>query len=53
MNAWNLLKNEGDPDSIETQEEKRPTLFEKKMKLPPTLVTPKTRMKTTDASWVK
>jgi len=53
MNVRNFLKKEEDPDSIKTQEEERPTLFGKKMTLPPILVTPKTRMKTTDASWVK
>jgi len=53
MNARNLLKKEEDPNSIETQEEERPTLFGKKIKLPPILVTMKTRIKTTDASWVK
>jgi len=48
-----LLKKEGDLDSIETQEEERPTLLGRKMKLPPILVTQKTKMKTTYASWVK
>jgi len=48
-----LLKKEEDPDPIETQEEERLAFLGKKMKLPPILVTPKIRMKTTYASWVK
>jgi len=46
-------KERGRSISIETQEEERPTLLGKKMKLPPILVTPKTRMKTTYPSLVK
>jgi len=53
MNAQNLLKKEEDSDSIETQEEEMHTMLGKKTKLPSILVTPKSRMKTIYASWVK
>ena len=53
MSVRSLLEKEGDSEPIEAQKEEGPTLFGKKMKLPPILVTPKTRMKMTDASWVK
>jgi len=48
-----LLKKEEDLEPIETQEDEMPTLLGKKMKLPPILVMPKTKMMMIYASWVK
>jgi len=52
MNAQNLPNKKGNLDSTETQEEEGFTLLGKKMKLPPILVTPKTKKKMIYASWV-
>jgi len=53
MGVRSLLKKKEDSESIKAQKEEKPTFLEKKMKLPPIKVTPKTRMTTTYASWVK
>jgi len=53
MNVRNSLKKEEDSVPNETLEEESQTSLGKKMKLPPILVTPKTRKKMTFPSWIK
>jgi len=52
MNIQSLSKKKENPELIETQEEEGPTFPGKMMKLPLTLVTPKSRMKMIYASLV-